>query len=177
MREVLILIDIQNMYFCEGDYKLYEPERAGKKAAEILEKFRMENKPIIHVKHNFKVDAMENGEYLLDFNECVKPKKKEIIVSKNYPSAFLKTDLKKQLDKLKVDKLVIVGMMTHMCIDTTVRAAQNYGYKVTVIHDACTTKDLKWNGQTIDAQTVHDSIMASLQGTFGEVISCEVFME
>ncbi|RQN09185.1 cysteine hydrolase [Clostridium butyricum] len=177
MREVLILIDIQNMYFCEGDYKLYEPERAGKKAAEVLKKFRMENKPVIHVKHNFKVDSMENGEYLLDFNECVKPKKKEIIVSKNYPSAFLKTDLKKQLDKLKVDKLVIVGMMTHMCIDTTVRAAQNYGYKVTVIHDACTTKDLKWNGQTIDAQTVHDSIMASLQGTFGEVISCEEFME
>ena len=177
MREVLILIHIQNMYFCEGDYTLYEPERAGKKAAEILEKFRMENKPVIHVKHNFKVDAMENGEYLLDFNEGVKPKKKEIIVSKNYPSAFLKTDLKKRLDKLKVDKLIIVGMMTHMCIDTTVRAAQNYGYKVTVIHDACTTKDLKWNGQTIYAQTVHDSIMASLQGTFGEVISCEVFME
>ena len=177
MREVLILIDIQNMYFCEGDYKLYEPERAGKKAAEILEKFRMENKPVIHVKHNFKVDAMENGEYLLDFNEGVKPKKKEIIVSKNYPSAFLKTDLKKRLGKLKGDKLIIVGMMTHMCIDTTVRAAQNYGYKVTVIHDACTTKDLKWNGQTIDAQTVHDSIMASLQGTFGEVMSCEEFME
>ncbi|WP_278279931.1 hypothetical protein [Clostridium sp. IBUN22A] len=40
MREVLILIDIQNMYFCEGDYKLYEPERAGKKAAEILETIR-----------------------------------------------------------------------------------------------------------------------------------------
>ncbi|WP_276324767.1 isochorismatase family protein [Clostridium butyricum] len=59
----------------------------------------------------------------LDFNEFVKPKKKEIIVSKNYPRAFLKTDLKKRLDKLKVDKLVIVGMMTHMCIDTTVRAA------------------------------------------------------
>ena len=115
---------------------------------------------------------MENGEYLLDFNEFVKPKKKEIIVSKNYPSAFLKTDLKKRLDKL-----IIVGMMTHMCIDTTVRAAQNYGYKVTVIHDACTTKDLKWNGQTIYAQTVHDSIMASLQGTFGEVMSCEEFME
>lgn len=44
-------------------------------------------------------------------------------MSKNYPRAFLKTDLKKRLDKLKVDKLVIVGMMTHMCIDTTVRDA------------------------------------------------------
>lgn len=108
MCEVLILIDIQNMYFAEGDYKLYEPEKAGKKAAEILEKFRNENKPIIHVKHNFKVDGVENGEYLLDFNECVKPEKKEIIISKDYPSAFLKTDLKKKLDKLKADKLVIV---------------------------------------------------------------------
>ena len=176
MSEVLILIDIQNMYFCEGDYKLYEPEKAGKKAAEILEKFRNENKHVIHVKHNFKVDGVENGEYLLDFNECVKPEKKEIIISKNYPSAFLKTDLKEKLDELKADKLVIAGMMTHMCIDTTVRAAQDYGYEVTVIHDACTTKDLEWNGKTIKAETVHDSIMASLQKIFAEVVSCEEFI-
>lgn len=99
-----------------------------------------------------------------------------MILRKNYPSAFLKTDLKKKLDEFKADKLVIVGMMTHMCIDTTVRAAQNYGYKVTLIHDACTTKDLKWNGKTIEAQTVHDIIMASLQGMFAQVVSCEEFM-
>lgn len=176
MSEVLILIDIQNMYFCEGNYKLYEPEKAGKKAAEVLEKFRNENKPVIHVKHMFNVEGMEDGEYRLDFNECVKPENNEIIVSKNYPSSFLKTDLKDKLDKLKADKLVIAGMMTHMCIDTTVRAAQDYGYEVTVIHDACTTKDLKWNGKTIKAETVHDSIMASLQGMFAEVVSCEEFM-
>lgn len=118
---------------------------------------------------------MENWKYLIDFNECVKPNKDEIVVSKNYPSAFLETDLKKKLDQLKVNKLIIAGMMTHMCIDTTVRAAQDYGYKVTVIHDACTTKDLIWNGRTMEARIVHDSIMASLQGIFAEIKSCEEF--
>lgn len=112
---------------------------------------------------------------MIDFNECVKPNKDEIVVSKNYPSAFLETDLKKKLDQLKVNKLIIAGMMTHMCIDTTVRAAQDYGYKVTVIHDACTTKDLIWNGRTMEARIVHDSIMASLQGIFAEIKSCEEF--
>lgn len=93
MDEVLILIDIQNMYFSEGTLKLHEPE----KAAEILDKFRKENKPIINVKHMFKVNGYENGDYLLDFNGAVKPEKREIIISKNYPNSFLKTKLYEKL--------------------------------------------------------------------------------
>lgn len=177
MKEALILIDIQNMYFAEGEYKLHEPERAAEKAAKILNKFRNENKPIIHVKHMFNVAVSDNGDYLLDFNEAVKPKDGEIVVSKNYPNAFLKTNLYDELKKVNADSLVIVGMMSHMCIDTTVRAAQNYDYKVTVIHDTCTTKDLEWNGEKIKADIVHKSIMASLNGMFAHVISAEEYMK
>ena len=172
MDEVLILIDIQNMYFSEGALKLHEPE----KAAEILDEFRKENKPIIHVKHMFKVNGYENGDYLLDFNGAVKPEKREIIISKNYPNSFLKTKLYEKLKKLHADSIVIAGMMTHMCIDTTVRAAQDYAYKVTVIDDACTTKDLEWNGEKIKAETVHKSIMASLNGTFADVMLAEKYL-
>ena len=176
MKEALILIDIQNMYFTEGTYKLHKPEEAAEKAAKILEKFRKEGKPVIHVRHMFKVDGLENGGYLLEFNEAVKPKENEIIVSKNYPSSFLKTNLKEVLDKLEIGKLTIVGMMTHMCIDTTVRAAQDYAYDVTVVHDACTTKDLMFNDKKIDAETVHKSIMASINGMFAKVVSCEEYL-
>lgn len=177
MKEALILIDIQNMYFTEGNYKLHEPEKAAEKAAQILNKFRNENKPIIHVKHMFNVNGRDNGDYLLDFNEAVKPKDGEIIVSKNYPNAFLKTNLYEELKKINTDSLVIVGMMSHMCIDTTTRAAQNYDYKVMVIHDACTTKDLEWDGEKIKAETVHNSIMASLKGMFAEVVSAEEYLK
>lgn len=177
MKDALILIDIQNIYFEEGKYKLFEPEKAAFVASKILNKFRMEDKPIIHVKHNFNVDGKSNGEYLLDINKAVTPKANEIIISKNRPSAFYKTELKTKLDELKIDSLVVVGMMSHMCIDTNVREVQNYNYKVTLIHDACTTKDLEWNGKTIPASTVHASIMASLSGMFADVISSEEFLK
>ncbi len=175
MKEVLILIDIQNMYFTEGAYKLHEPEKAAEKAAEVLNKFRSKNKPVIHVQHMFNVEGTENGDYLLAFNKAVNPAEGEIIVKKNYPNSFLKTELKEKLDELQADQLVIVGMMSHMCIDTTVRAAQNYNYDVTVIDEACTTKDLIWHGKKIDAETVHNSIMASLDGMFAKVISVDEY--
>ena len=82
-----------------------------------------------------------------------------------------------ELKKVNADSLVIVGMMSHMCIDTTVGEAQNYDYKVTVIHDTCTTKDLEWNGEKIKASTVHKSIMVSLNDMFAEVLSSEEYLK
>ena len=61
-------------------------------------------------------------------------------------------------------------MMSHMCIDTTVRSAKNYLYDVLVLSNACTTKDLIWENEKIMASNVHKTFMASLQGTFAKVI-------
>lgn len=60
-------------------------------------------------------------------------------------------------------------MMSHMCIDTSVRAARNHGYDITLLHDACATRDLSWNGKTIPAATVHEAFMAALHGAFADV--------
>ena len=61
-------------------------------------------------------------------------------------------------------------MMTHMCVDTTVRAAMDYGYEVDVAADACATKDLEWNGQVIPAATVQQVFLASLEGVFARIV-------
>lgn len=66
-------------------------------------------------------------------------------------------------------KLVVCGMMSHMCIDTSVRAARSHGYDITLLHDACATRDLSWNGKTIPAATVHEAFMAALHGAFADV--------
>ena len=60
-------------------------------------------------------------------------------------------------------------MMSHMCIDTSVRAARNHGYDITLLHDACATRDLSWNEKTIPAATVHEAFMAALHGAFADV--------
>lgn len=50
-----------------------------------------------------------------------------------------------------------------------VRAARNHGYDITLLHDACATRDLSWNGKTIPAATVHEAFMAALHGAFADV--------
>lgn len=70
-----------------------------------------------------------------------------------------------------VTELVICGMMTHMCIDTTIRAAKDYGYELTLISDGCATKELEWNGDYIPADTVQSIFMASLNQKFANVIT------
>ena len=71
----------------------------------------------------------------------VEPRPGEVIFQKNYPNSFRGTPL---LDYLLDNKesMVVGGMMTHMCVDATVRAAFDYGLEVTVVHDACATRSL-----------------------------------
>jgi nicotinamidase-related amidase len=175
---VLIIIDIQNMYFEEGSYKLFNAEEASLKAAEILNHFRNKNLPVVHIKHLFKDDKITQNELMRkrEIHKNVMPANGEIVIEKNYPSSFLNTDLKSCLDDLKAEKLVVVGMMSHMCIDTTVRAAQNYGYAVTVLEDACTTKNLNTKNGEIHASVVHDVFMASLKGTFAQVMTVDEYI-
>jgi nicotinamidase-related amidase len=70
-----------------------------------------------------------------------------------------------------IDNLIICGAMSHMCIDTTTRAAFDLGYKSTVVFDACATKELLFNNIKVPAAHVHGAYMAGLDGVFAEVIS------
>lgn len=175
---VLIIIDIQNMYFEEGSYKLFNAEEASLKAAQILQHFRSKNLPVIHVKHLFKDDKITQQELMrkCEIHKNVMPVEGEIVIEKNYPSSFLNTGLKSHLDDLKAERLVVVGMMSHMCIDTTVRAAQNYGYDVTVLEDACTTKNLNTKDGVVHAGVVHNVFMASLKGMFAQVMTVDEYI-
>lgn len=167
-KEALLLIDIQNVYFVPGELRLHRPHQAAKKATILLEKFRREGKPVIHVKHHFKMFS--------NLHKSVAPAKNETIIEKEYPSSFLGTELNEYLQKKDIEKIVVAGMMSHMCVDTTVRACQDYGYEVVVIEDACATKDLQFHEKRIDAEMVHAVFMASLEGMFAKVMKLEEYI-
>lgn len=177
MKRALILIDIQNIYFTEGGYRLNNPEIAAEKAGKLLLYFRQKKLPIIHVKHLFdNTGYQETVDYLRDFHPCVTPVSEEIVIEKHHPSSFLGTELQVVLKSQGIQELVIAGMMSHMCIDTTVRAAQDYGYQVTLIEDACTTKSLLYHDEILEADLIHKVIMASLQPVFAKVIATDTFV-
>jgi nicotinamidase-related amidase len=179
MNSALVLIDMQNDYFKGGKNELYQPELAASNARRALDYFRNKGFPVYHVQH---INISEEADFFLpdtmgaEIHASVKPQQGEKVSIKHAPNSFFDTGLADELMKNHIDHLTVCGMMTHMCIDTTVRAARDLGFSTTVLHDACTTKDLSWDKTSIPAQIVHRTIMASLQGTFAKVISADEFI-
>lgn len=180
LKSALLLIDIQNEYFTGGNNPLHAPEKAAANAKRVLDFFRDGGLPVFHIRHiNLKPGA---ATFLPDsvgaeIHESVAPLGSERVIVKHYPSAFLQTDLADVLKQQHIGRLVVCGMMSHMCIDTTVRAAMDYGLTVTLLEDACTTKALEWGGQVIPAETVHQTFMAALNGRFAQVVTTKAFLE
>ncbi len=176
MSKALIIIDIQNDYFQGGNCELVNPIEASLKAKELLEYFRKNNMPVFHVQH---INLRKGATYFLpntkgvQIHENVKPLENEIIIEKNFPNSFLETNLESELEKQNIKELVICGMMSHMCVDSTTRAAFDLGFECIVAYDACTTKDLVFLDKKVKASEVHNSFMSALGSVFARVISCE----
>jgi nicotinamidase-related amidase len=78
--------------------------------------------------------------------------------------------LKEILEKRQIKNLVVAGMMTHMCVDASVRHAADLGYKITLLGDACATRAQKISGETVPARQVHLAFLAALNGFYAKVI-------
>ncbi|MFH0967304.1 MAG: cysteine hydrolase family protein [Methanobacteriota archaeon] len=170
----LILIDIQNDYFPGGRMELFHADETGAHARLLLEAARERTIPIIHIQHlattptaSFFIPGTPGSE----IHQIVSPESEEEVVQKNFPNSFRATNLQDILIRYGIDHLIICGMMTHMCIDTTVRAAFDLGYRCSLAADACTTRDLIWSEETIPAAQVQASFLAALSGVFAEVMS------
>jgi len=170
----LILIDIQNDYFPGGSMALDHMDQAAIQAQKLLAQFRKDKLPIAHIQH---IATRPNATFFLpesfgaEIHESVRPLESEQVLIKHYPNSFRETDLDLWLKNKNIKNLIIAGAMSHMCIDTTVRAAFDLGYKNTVIFYACATKDLSINGINIPAAQVHAAYMAGLNGLFAQVVS------
>ncbi len=178
MNQALLIIDIQNDYFPGGKYELFQSERAAQQARLALEHFRARGLPVFHVQHlslapgaTFFVPGTDGA----GIHGSVAPLAGETVIVKHAPNAFFETGLHQMLKERGIDRLVVCGMMSHMCVDTTVRAARDHGLSVTLLWDACATRDLEWQGQVIPAQTVHGAYMAALDGRFAKVVSVEEY--
>lgn len=179
MRKALLLIDLQNDYFPGGKMTLDGANEAVQNARLLLNRFRKEFWPVFHIRHvAMKPDAtfFLPGTAGSRIHPNVSPLAGEDVIIKNYPNAFRDSVLPNLLKKLDIQELVICGMMTHMCIDATTRAAKDSGYICTVIGNACATKELELNGEVISSKNVHLGFLAGLAAYYANVYSTEEFL-
>lgn len=179
MKKALLIIDVQNDYFPNGKCELYQSELALGNIEELLTYFRNNNLPVYYVQHIAEATASffvpdTDG---VNIHNSIAPLDSEKVIIKHFPNSFFDTSLQDELEKEAVTELVVCGMMTHMCVDTTVRAARDLGYHITLISDACATKDLEHNGTRIPAEIVHNVYMASLHPKFANVMTCRKYQD
>ncbi len=93
-----------------------------------------------------------------------------MVIQKQHPNSFRETGLLEHLRGLEVERLVICGMMTHMCVDAHARAAVDYGFTCLVAQDACATRALSFGGKTVTAEQMHLSFLAALQAAYAQVL-------
>ena len=176
MNQALLLIDVQNDYFPGGAMELIGSPAAGAQAGKLLRAFREQALPVIHLQH---ISTRPGAAFFLphtrgvEIHSNVAPSQDEIVIQKNYPNSFRGTPLIDHLRERGITQLVIGGMMTHMCVDSTTRAAADLGFECFLAQDACATRSLSFGGVTIPAESVQAAFLASLNGLFAKVQSAE----
>jgi nicotinamidase-related amidase len=179
MNTALLIIDVQNDYFEGGAMALVGSDKASENIKLLLKKFRTKKQPVLHIQH---IATSPGATFFIpttigaEIHANVKPLGDEKVVIKHYPNSFRETDLLEHLKSLNITNLVICGMMTHMCIDATTRAAKDLGFNCTLIADACATKNLEINGTIVTAENVHNSFLAALNFFYSTVTNTNEYI-
>jgi nicotinamidase-related amidase len=169
-KTALLIVDIQNFYFPGEGPGLVNAEQASLAAKEILQIFREKKQLVVHVCHK-----SSKG---MEIHNNVKPLPEEKVITKEEVNSFLGTDLLAYLRSNNIDRLVIIGMQTQMCLEAAVRAAHDYGFECVVIQEACATKDLTFGGKVATAEDVQTSTFATfVNGGYSKVIEMKLFKE
>jgi len=173
----LLVIDIQNFY----EKKLVNFHETCENASKVINLFRDKKLPVFYIQHIKELPVINkvipiNKIKTLNIHKSVRPLEDEIIIQKYFINSFRETNLLELLNKNKIKKIVVCGMMTHMCVDAAVRALNDYGFEVEVIADACTTKDLKYKNQIIKAIDVHNTILAAFEYGYAKVTDTNKFI-
>jgi nicotinamidase-related amidase len=168
----LIIVDVQ---------KGMDDPRMGKRnnrnaednIAKLLKVWRTANRPIFHIQHDSrsKDSPFSPSSSGHEIKGVVAPRAAEPVIHKNVSSAFIATDLEKQLHSRGIRTIVIVGLETDHCVSTTARMAGDLGFETYVVSDATATFERNSpDGRHFDAEDVHAVSLAGLNGEFAKIV-------
>jgi nicotinamidase-related amidase len=146
-RKALLVIDVQNEMFQEGNV-VFNGEGLLKGMKTLIERTRAQEIPVFYIQHNDH--SLVHGTYLWEVHSEIAPHEGDIIVQKNTPDSFVNTTLEQELKAKNIQHLVLAGIQTEVCVDTTCRSAFSKGYKVTLVSDLHST----WPTTELSAQQI-----------------------
>ncbi len=160
MKQALLMIDVQNALVEAKPYQITKRIAIWKRAISWARESGIE---VIFIQH--QDDDIIEGSHGWQIYSELAPKQAEKKISKSYNSAFKNTGLKAYLDEQGIESLIIAGMQTEYCVDTTIKVAFEYGYTIFVIENGTTT----FEAEDIEATTLIEHYENIWADRFAEV--------
>ncbi len=166
----LLIIDVQNGMFAD-EYPVHDGEKLLQTLGGLIAQARAAGVPVIYVRHGEAPgEPLAEGTSGWHIHPAIAPRTDEPIVDKRTPDSFHETTLQQELAARGVTKLIIAGMQTEMCVDTTCRRAASLGYDVSLVTDAHST----WNSSILTAEQIIAHHNKSLRWFATPVTAAEV---
>ena len=158
----LLIIDMQVGNFLEPS-PIYKGNELLAKVKSLIARARSARIPIVYIQNNGGSGAPDAyGTPGWEFHPSISPVEGDVVVQKQNPDAFHETNLHRELKSRGIKKLVIVGLQTEYCIDTTCRRAFSLGYVVILVKNAHST----WDSPCFTAQQIIEHHTHVLGGWF-----------
>jgi len=140
MDTALLVIDIQDSFKTDpARWASRNNPAFERNVTELIATFREASHPVIFVLHNDPDPGFRPGDPEVRLMDFLDRREHEPLIVKNKRNAFTSTDLQQRLDALGVRKVVISGISTEQCCETTARVAADLGYDVDFVTEATAT--------------------------------------
>ena len=179
-RPGLLIIDMMNAYFTAGSPFDLGSDAAVTGCARLLAAARAAGVPVLHTQVRYRPGATDGGLFvqkvaalrllaedvpgdLGDLVPALAPRPDEVVVVKQYASAFFGTSLAATLTAAGIDTLVIGGVSTSGCVRATATDAMQHGFRPIVVPAACGDR----------TQAIHDANLADLQAKYADTATLD----
>jgi nicotinamidase-related amidase len=166
----LLVIDMQLGVFMRKHHDgmaIYQEETLLSNIKALIQKAKSADAPVIYIQHMYTdFPLMEKGQPMWNVHPDIQPEQNDIVIEKYHADAFYKSALDDTLKRLAISKLIITGLQTAYCVDTTCRRAYSLGYKTVLVSDGHSSLD----SEVLTAEQIiahHNMVLGS---QFAEVL-------
>jgi nicotinamidase-related amidase len=156
----LMIVDVQ-----VGMYEESNPVANGEELlttlGQLIVQARETDTPIIYIQHDGgEDDLLEAGKPGFPIHPDIAPEEDDIVICKQHPDSFQGTNLQLELERLEISRIVLAGIQTDYCVDTSCRRAYSLGYDVILVQDGHST----WDTEQLKASQIiahHNEVLGN----------------